>query len=149
MFFGKPPNHPVVFPLCRKLRSRGANQYEITQDLSAFDFGYQIFLRTFEISLVKFKSFILFHNVTLLNRKICPKKGRLSRGLNLSFPCLTDLEVTTGEHGHVHSLGERHGQLLDPPDWATVQGDRHQDWLARAVHTVVQTYLSIRLGILS
>ena len=62
--------------------------------------------------------------------------------------CCPDLEVATGEHGHVHSLDEGDGQPLDPPDGAAVEGDSHQDWLAGPVHTVVQTYLSQQISLI-
>ena len=62
--------------------------------------------------------------------------------------CCPDLEVATGEHGHVYSLDEGDGQPLDPPDRAAVEGDSHQDWLAGAVHTVVQTYLTQQISLI-
>ena len=58
-----------------------------------------------------------------------------------------DLEVATGEHGHVHSLDEGDGQPLDPPDRPAVEGDSDQDWLAGPVHTVVQTYLTQQISL--
>ena len=37
---------------------------------------------------------------------------------------LADLEVTTGEHGDVHRLGEDDGQLGDPPGRPAVEDHR-------------------------
>ena len=54
----------------------------------------------------------------------------------------TDLEVTTGEHGDVDGLGQRHGQLGDPLGRTALKDHRHLDGLIGPVDTVVQSNLS-------